>query len=333
MKLQIKKHLGTTDKDHFPTSLQPIFKKAIQLEWLTIAYLISVVIILFFVMANSQAMKAVFVEDLVSLFPSVAFLIASRFFNKSPSYDFPYGYHKAFTVAFIAGAIALLTLGLFILIDSAIELIKAEPIVIEDVQVFGQQVWLGWIMMLALVYSLIPAYLIGKRKLPLSYQLHIKVLYVDAKMQKADWMASAAGIIGIISVRFGIWWADPVVAIFIAASIVKDGLYQVKASMFDLMEEIPKTMDDRDPHPLLAELTKIFLEEDWVSDIHIRMREHGLVFFGDIFVVPKYEDNLMENIQKAYGKARELDWKIQDLVIQPVKSLPNPNVTYQENHL
>ncbi|MTI23570.1 cation transporter, partial [Fulvivirga kasyanovii] len=303
-----------------------------QLEWLTIAYLISVVIFLYFVMANSQVVKAVFVEDLVSLFPSVAFLIASRFFNKSPSYDFPYGYHKAFTVAFIAGAIALLMLGLFILIDSVIELVKAEAIVIEDTEIFGQQVWMGWVMVLALIYSLIPAYLIGKRKLPLSRQLHIKVLYVDAKMQRADWMASAAGIIGIIGIRLGIWWADPVVAIFIAASIVKDGLYQVKASMFDLMEEIPKTMDDRSPHPLLIELTKIFLNEDWVSDVHIRMREHGLVFFGDVFIIPKYEENLIENIQKAYEKARGLDWKIQDLVIQPVKSLPNPNVTYQENH-
>lgn len=333
MKFPLEKYLGTTDKDQFPPSLRSVFKKAIRLEWLTVAYLTSVVLILYFVMADSQAMKAVFIEDLVSLFPSVAFLIASRFFNKSPSYDFPYGYHKAFTVAFIAGAMALLILGLFILIDSAMDLFRAEAIIIESAEIFGQQIWMGWLMMLALLYSLVPAYLLGQKKLPLSNQLHIKVLYVDAKMQKADWMAAAAGIVGIIGVHFGLWWADPLAAIFIAANIVKDGFYQVTASMADLMEEIPKTMDDRSPHPLLIELTKVFLEEEWVKDVHIRMREHGLVFFGDVFVIPEHEENLVENIQKVYEKARSLDWKIQDLVIQPVKSLPNPNVTYREKHL
>ena len=102
--------------------------------------------------------------------------------------------------------------------------------------------------------------------------------------------------------------------------------------MADLMEQVPKTMDDRSLHPLLGRLAQTFMEEEWIEQVEIRVREHGLVFFGDIFIVPKTEENIIENIQKVYEKARDLDWKIQDLVIHPVKTLPNPNVTFKEKH-
>jgi cation diffusion facilitator family transporter len=277
-------------------------------------------------------MKAAWIEDILAIFPSIAFLVASRYFNKQPGHEFPYGYHKAYTVAFVASAFILLFLGIYLFIDSAISLIKAERATIGIVQIFSYDIWMGWLMILALLYSMIPAYFLGKKKLPIADKLHIKVLYVDAKMQKADWLSAGAAVAGIIGIGFGWWWADPVVAIIISFGIIKDGVEQAGGGMADLMEQVPKTMDDRELHPLLEQLKDVFLEEDWVKNVEIRVREHGLVFFGDIFVVPKTEENLMDNIEHAYEKARDLDWKIQDLVIHPVKELPNPNATFQEKH-
>jgi len=332
MQPDIEHYLGTTDKDYFPPSLYKKFKYATKLEWITVGYISSVVVVMYLALGNSQAMKTAWVEDILALFPSTAFLIASRYFNKQPGYEFPYGYHKAYTVAFVASAMILLMLGGYLMIDSVLALIKNERPEIGMVTIFGYQVWLGWLMILALLYSMIPAYFLGKKKLPIADQLHIKVLYVDAKMQKADWLSAGAAIAGIIGIRLGWWWADPLAAILISFGIIKDGLEQAGGGMADLMEQVPKTMDDRIIHPLLEKMKDVFLEEKWVEAVEIRVREHGLVFFGDVFVVPKTEENLMDNIQHAYEKARDIDWKIQDLVIHPVKSLPNPNVTFEEKH-
>src|SRR5690606_21329834 len=105
----------------------------------------------------------------------------------------------------------------------------------------------------------------------------------------ADWLSAGAAIAGIIGIGFGWWWADSVAAILISFGIIKDGLEQAGGGMADLMEQVPKTMDDRSLHPLLGRLAQTFMEEEWIEQVEIRVREHGLVFFGDIFIVPKTE--------------------------------------------
>ena len=331
MKQDIKKRIGSADPYELPHFLRKDYKDAKKLEWITVAYLVSVGIVMYLAMQGSQAMKAAWIEDVVSLFPSIAFLIASGFFNKKANVSFPYGYHKAFTVAFIAGSVALLVLGLYVLIDSVISLVKAEHPTIGSIKLFGREIWMGWIMILALLYSFIPAMTLGRKKLPFAEKLHIKVLQVDAEAQKADWMTAAAAIVGVIGIGFGLWWTDAIAAIFISLNVVKDGVIRSKAAMKDLMEEMPKTYDNKEVHPLVEELIKLSLKEEWVKDVRVRMREHGMVFFGDMFVIPKSEENLLENIEELTGKAINLDWKIEDILIHPVREFPNPNIRKSEN--
>jgi hypothetical protein len=45
-------------------------------------------------------------------------------------------------------------------------------------------------------------------KLPLAQELHQKALQTDANMNKGDWLAGLAGVVGITGVAFGYWWAD-----------------------------------------------------------------------------------------------------------------------------
>ena len=58
-----------------PDHLKPKFSKAKKLEWITLVYLITVVVVMYLVMGSSQAMKTAWLEDLLSLVPSIAFLI------------------------------------------------------------------------------------------------------------------------------------------------------------------------------------------------------------------------------------------------------------------
>lgn len=73
----------------FPPELVPVFKKAKQLEWLTVIYLLVTLVIMYLTMGNSQAMKIAWVEDVISLVPSLSFLIASRIFVKPTTIEFP----------------------------------------------------------------------------------------------------------------------------------------------------------------------------------------------------------------------------------------------------
>ena len=167
MKQDTKKHIGGARKYELPDFLQPEYKHVKKLEWITVVYLVSVGVVMYLAMQGSQAMKAAWIEDVVSLFPSIAFLVASGFFNKKANSSYPYGYHKAFTVAFIAGSVALLVLGLYVLIDSVISLIQGHHPTIGSITIFGHVIWMGWVMILALLYSFIPAMIIGKKNYPL----------------------------------------------------------------------------------------------------------------------------------------------------------------------
>jgi divalent metal cation (Fe/Co/Zn/Cd) transporter len=51
-------------------------------------------------------------------------------------------------------------------------------------------------MILALAWSAIPSVFLGRAKLPLAAQLDGKVLYTDAKMNKANWLTAGAAIVG-----------------------------------------------------------------------------------------------------------------------------------------
>jgi cobalt-zinc-cadmium efflux system protein len=113
-------------------------------------------------------------------------------------------------------------LGVVILLDSAMKLVTAEHPPIGVIQLFGKEIWLGWVMIGALIYSALPAVFLGRAKLKLADELHDKVLYADAKMNKADWMTASAAIVGVAGIGLGLWWADAVAAMFISFDIARD---------------------------------------------------------------------------------------------------------------
>ena len=319
MQRDISRYIGGARHSELPADVKTDFKKASFLEWVTVGYLLTVAVVMYLAMGTSAAMKAAWVEDVVSIFPAIAFLVASYFFDRKSNINFPYGYHRAYTAAFITGSVALLVLGLYILINSAISLITQDHPTIGTINLYGHEIWMGWLMILALLYSFLPAIFLGRKKMPLASRMHQKVLHVDSEAQKADWMTACAGMVGIIGIGLGFWWADSVAAVLISLSIVRDGVARTGDSVKDLMDELPRTYDNKAIHPLVSEVVSLCLQQSWIEDVRIRMREHGMVFFGDIFIVPRDERNLTDKIVDLQKRIQELDWKIQDIAITPVK--------------
>jgi cation diffusion facilitator family transporter len=308
-----------------PPNKHQLLQKAVRLEWLTIAYLLSAVAVLYVTLGNSQAMKAAWAEDILSLLPPIAFLIAARVRRRSPNQRFPYGYHRVTSIAFLCASMALFALGAFILYDSLSKLLKFEHPPIDLVKPFGDQpIWLGWLMLGALAWSALPAVFLGRAKQPLARELHDKVLFADAEMNRADWLTAGAAMLGVIGIGFGLWWADSVAASIISVDIARDGYKNLRVAVGDLMDKEPTVVDNSrsDPLPLWVKNELMLL--DWVEDAEVRLREEGHVFVGEAFVVPVDDRDLVDRLERANQRLLELDWRLHELVIAPVREIHRP---------
>jgi cation diffusion facilitator family transporter len=305
----------------FPPEQERALRKARILEWSTLFYLLSVIAVMYLVLGSSQAMKTAWIEDMLSLVPPIVFLIASRIAVWSPNRRFPYGYHRAVSIAFLCASLALFTMGGWLLIDAFVGLINVEHPTIGSMTLFGQTIWLGWLMIPTLLYSALPAMWLGRTKLPLAAALHDKVLHADATMNKADWMTALAAILGILGVGLGYWWADATAAALISISILNDGFRHLKDVVFDLMDQRPTSVQRQQLDPV-PERVRTYLEElPWVEEAAVRLRDQGHVFFGEAFIVLAEDSVRPSMLTDAARDCLELDWRLHDLSLVPVSSL------------
>lgn len=293
-------------------------QRAVRIEWISVVYFVTAIAFTALVMGQSQAMKTAWVDDMLGLVPPVSILIAARVRRRAPDAAYPYGYHRCVTIASLCGAVALFGLGLMLLVDGAVTLIGGERPDIGDVRLFGHSVWLGWPMLVALLYSSVPTFFLGRVKHRLARVLHDKALASDALMNKADWMAGLAAILGVVGVGLGYWWADAVAGMLIALDIGHDGVANLRTVIGDLMDRQPRDIDDRDWEPLTRELTAALERLPWVLRAAVRLREHGHVFFGEVDLVPLDQAEPLRRTREVRALARALDWRIQDVCVQLV---------------
>jgi divalent metal cation (Fe/Co/Zn/Cd) transporter len=191
------------------------------------------------------------------------------------------------------------------------------------VQLFGQVFWLGWLMMAAMVITGVPPVLLGRVKMKLAEELHDKVLYADAKMNKADWMTALGSLVGVAGIGIGWWWTDAVAALFISLSILSDGVTNLRSSILDLTDVRATTFDNKKPHPVIGQVEDYLRGLDWVADVGVRARDEGHVFHVEGFVVPRDgREPSVAGLEEARLGCTELDWRLHDVVLVPVPELP-----------
>lgn len=263
-----------------PPEIADDLRRAKRLEWWTLGSMTSVVAVMYLAMGSSQAMKTAFAEDLLSLVPAITFLIAAWLEPRRPTRKYPYGFVRVNSLAFLASAVVLTVLGAMLLFDGVSALAKGEHPTIGPIEVFGQVIWLGWLMIAALTYSVLVPVILGRLKQPIARRLCDKVLHTDADMQKADWTTGLAGIVGIAGVGLGFWWADAVAAAAISLSILKDGLKNMRIAAAELLDSVPRELDSakmaEDAERLQARLEAMYPEG------HVRLRESGRYILANI---------------------------------------------------
>ncbi|GAA1659147.1 cobalt transporter [Citricoccus zhacaiensis] len=312
-------------QEDMPDDVARALKRARTLEWVTLGYLLVDVALVLLVSGNSQAMQAAWVQDLLEMVPPLAFLVTVRMVAKRPTRKHPYGFHQSFDLAYLFAALALLGFGGLLLVQSALSLIQAEHPSVGTVAVLGETVWLGWFMIAVLAAGLVPPLVLGRMKMKLAPKLHNKMLYADAQMNKADWLSSAAAILGVGGIGMGWWWADSVAAIVISLDIIQDGVKNLRGALSSLTDAVPNDLKGKDRHPLLGEVEDHLVALPWVKEVGVRMREQGQVFHVEAFVVPdSIDDATVDRLIDARHACLDLDWKIHDVVIVPTEQLPEP---------
>ncbi len=279
-----------------------------------------------FVVGGSQAMKTAWIEDMLSLIPQVAFLVSLLFIRHPPSRSFPYGLHRVMGVGHLVAGVALLAIGGNLAVESIGGLIRQEHPAIGTVQLFGQTIWLGWLMVAVMILVVPGPFFYGHAKAKLAPKLHNKVLYADADMAKADWTTTVASVVGVLGIGVGLWWLDGAAALFISLGIVRDGYKNTRSAVLDLVDQRARTHDDEEPHPLMRRIVRDLEAQPWVREASVRMRDMGQVFHVEAFVVPHRRRVRLDSVEDARQRIAGLDWKVQDVVVIPVATLPDASV-------
>ncbi|MFY9678825.1 MAG: cation transporter, partial [Glutamicibacter protophormiae] len=63
---------------HLPHEQKQLMRRAAKLEWISIGYAACTIALVALVVGNSQAMRTAWIEDMLSVLPQLAFLIALR---------------------------------------------------------------------------------------------------------------------------------------------------------------------------------------------------------------------------------------------------------------
>ncbi|MFB8189378.1 cation transporter [Microbacterium sp. NPDC055988] len=298
-------------------------RRAVKWEIFTIVYTSITIAVIALVVGESQAMRTAWIEDMLSLIPQFAFLTALIFVRRRPTKKHPYGLHRAMGVGHLVAGVALLAVGLNLAVEAVTGLIAAEHPTIGTVQLFGQTIWLGWLMVSVMVVVIIgPVFFYGPAKSKLAPVLHNKLLYADADMAKADWQTTVASVVGVLGIGVGAWWLDGAAALFISLGIIWDGFRNTKTAVVDLMDQRARTYDSKHPHPLAADIVSYLRSRPWVAQAGVRMRDQGQVFHIEAFVVPHRRKVPLDDLTAAAEGIADIDWKMQDVVVIPVEHLP-----------
>jgi divalent metal cation (Fe/Co/Zn/Cd) transporter len=295
-----------------PAALREPMRRAVRLEWWNIGFTISIVIVMGLVLGNSQTMKTAWVEDTLGLIPPIVFLVAVHFEKKGASRDFPFGFDRVHSLAFLIAAVALAGVGAMLLWDSASTLIAREHATVASIQLFGRDIWLGWLMLAAMVYSIIPPLVIGHLEMPLAKRMQDEVLFTDSKMNKANWQTGAAGLAGVIGLGFGWWWADSVAAAFISVGIIADGWRALRIATTELVDGVPRELGGTGPDPE-ARLLVDKLQAQY-PDATIRLRETGRYIHAEVCGV---DPDVRQDLEALWPGEPERSWRLAQLSFVP----------------
>jgi cation diffusion facilitator family transporter len=178
------------------------------------------------VITDSVGLLSDAMESLVNLASAVFGLVMVTIAARPADEDHPYGHHKAEYFSSGFEGILIIVAALGIIWTATHRLLDPQPI---------EQV--GWGLALSVASSALNG-LLAWVMFGAARQHRSIALEADAKHLVTDVWTSAGVVIGITMVHFTGWlWLDPLVAMAVAANILKEGIHLIWRSSQGLMDE------------------------------------------------------------------------------------------------
>lgn len=178
------------------------------------------------VVTDSVGLLSDAMESLVNLASAVFGLVMVTIAARPADEDHPYGHHKAEYFSSGFEGILIIVAALGIIWAASQRLLDPQPI---------EQV--GWGLALSVASSALNG-LLAWVMFGSARQHRSIALEADAKHLVTDVWTSAGVVIGITMVHFTGWlWLDPLVAMAVAANILKEGVHLIWRSSQGLMDE------------------------------------------------------------------------------------------------
>ncbi|HUD94585.1 cation transporter [Sphingobium sp.] len=310
---------------HLPEELADTMRKAVVLEYWNLFWSATIILAMGLVLGQSQTMKTAWIEDTLGLVPPIMFLLAARIERKGKaSKRFPFGFHRVNGLGFFVAAAALASVGGVLLYDAVTALVMAEHPSVASVVLFGHEIWLGWLMIAAQIYSMVPPMLIGRKELPLAKALNDKLLHTDALMNKANWLTGAAGLFGVIGLGIGWWWADSLAAAIISLDIINDGVKALRSSTAELVDGAPRALSG----PELSDDAQALCDriEAEFPGTDVRLRETGRLIHVEVHGT--HPPGECRNPNHYWPGPEERSWRVAQVsFVPPTTTVPKQSCT------
>lgn len=218
-------------------------------------------------LTGSVGVLAALVDSMLDLLASCLIALAIRYASQPPDKDHPFGHGKAESLAGLGQAVFIASSALFLAIFSIERLINPEVIV--DLNVGVGIIVFSMVLTAALV--LFQRYVVKR-----SGSLAIKS---DSLHYSADLISNAGVLLGLALYYWGSLYADPLIALLIAAYIFY--------SAWEIGREAIQLLLDRAlPEEEHAQVLEVALGFPGVIDVHdVRTRKSGTLRFIQLHLV------------------------------------------------
>jgi divalent metal cation (Fe/Co/Zn/Cd) transporter len=144
-------------------------------------------------------------------------------------------------------------------------------------------------------------------------------------MLSADWQSTGAAAVGIVGLAAGVWWLDAAAAIFIAVSVIGDGVRNTRRTAGGLLDRMPTEMGSDHVVDLVGAVEAHAQRVSWSQDVEVRLREEGTLYAGEVFVGAEGQVGI-DQLDELTHELRRLDWRLQEIVVVPVKAAEGDDV-------
>ncbi|GEN56865.1 putative transporter YeaB [Halolactibacillus alkaliphilus] len=228
-------------------------------------FIISITKLVVSYVADSQALRADGLNNATDVISSVIIFIGLRIAVKPADHNHRYGHARAEMIASLVASFIMLTVSIQVLTQSITNLINRnypEP---------------GWLAFWVASISGFILFIVYRYNYNLSQSVKSHALKAASLDNRADSLISFAAAIGIIGTRFGLFWLDPVLSLFVGLLIAK--------TAYDTFIQASHTLSDGfDPEMIKKIKLLVLLDPDVLHVSDIRGRTVGSHIMIDMII-------------------------------------------------